>query len=77
MAKIIKLKGPIQEFTVAGGGGLFEGVLFEGGLFEGGLLTICSSRMGAYSRERASIKKAGKKEDTYPVQSHPTKSFGF
>ena len=40
MAKIIKLRGPIREFTVV-----------SGGLFKGGLLTICCSRVGAYSRE--------------------------
>ena len=42
MAKIVKLRGPIREFTVTVGG-LFK----RGG---GGLLTICSSRVGAYSR---------------------------
>ena len=52
MAKIIKLRGPVREFTVAvgacsrrGGGltdnfflgwGLFEGGFFEGDFFEGG-----------------------------------------
>ena len=41
MAKIIKLRGPIREFTVA------RGSLFGGG---GGLLSICSSRVGASSR---------------------------
>ena len=40
MPKIIKLKGPICEFTVA------VGAYSMGG----GLLTICSSRVGAYSR---------------------------
>ena len=40
MAKIIKLRGPIREFTVA------RGSLFGGG----GLLSICSSRVGASSR---------------------------
>ena len=37
--KIIKLRGPIREFTVAVGA-------YSGG----GLSTICCSRMGAYSR---------------------------
>ena len=40
MAKIIKLRGPIREFTVA------VGANSKGG----GLLKICSSRVGAYSR---------------------------
>ena len=40
MAKIIKSKGPIREFTVAVGAYSKKG----------GLLTICSSRVGAYSR---------------------------
>ena len=41
MAKIIQLRGPIREFTVA------VGAYSRGG---GGLLTICCSRVGAYSR---------------------------
>ena len=41
MAKIIKLRGPIREFMVA------VWAYSRGG---GGLLTICSSRVGAYSR---------------------------
>ena len=39
MAKIIKLRGPIREFKVA-----------VGPYSRRGLLTICSSRRGAYSR---------------------------
>ena len=39
MAKIIKLRGPLPEFTIIVG-------LIRGG----GLLTMCSSRLGAYSR---------------------------
>ena len=42
MAKIIQLRGPIREFTVA------VGAYSRGG--GGGLLTICCSRVGAYSR---------------------------
>ena len=46
MTKIIKLRDPIREYTVEVGpysrGGGVGGV---------GLLTICSSRVGAYSRE--------------------------
>ena len=41
MAKIIKFRGPIREFTVA------VGAYSRGG----DLLKICSSRVGAYSRE--------------------------
>ena len=37
MAKIIKLKGPIQEFTVAGGG-LIRGGPIRGGPIRGGLI---------------------------------------
>ena len=40
MAKLIKLRGPIREFTVA------VGAYSRGGA----LLTICSSSVGAYSR---------------------------
>ena len=40
MAKIVKLRGPIREFTVA----------VEAYSRGGGLLIICSSRVGAYSR---------------------------
>ena len=39
MAKLIRLRGPIREFTVA-----------VGAYSRGGLLTICSSSVGAYSR---------------------------
>ena len=54
MAKIIKLRGPIRRFTVAvGGGGLIRG--------GGDLLTICSSRVGAYSR--GSFSRGGQSED--------------
>ena len=42
VAKIVKLRGPVREYTVA------VGILFEGGGV--GLLTICNSRVGAYSR---------------------------
>ena len=38
MANIIKLRGPIREFTVA-----------VGAYSRGGLLKICSSRVGGYS----------------------------
>ena len=41
MAKIIQLRGPIREFTVA------VGAYSKGG---GGFLTICCSRVRAYSR---------------------------
>ena len=40
MAKIIKLRGPIREFTVS------VGAYSRGG----GLLIICSSGLGAYSK---------------------------
>ena len=40
MAKIIQLRGTLREFTVAVGAYSREG----------GLLTICCSRVGAYSR---------------------------
>ena len=46
MAKIIKVRGSIREFTVASSGGLFEG---------GRLLTICSSWVGAFSRGGGAI----------------------
>ena len=39
MAKIIKLRGSNSKIYGS-----------SGGLFEGGLLTICSARVGAYSR---------------------------
>ena len=49
MAKIITLRCPIREFTVAVG-------LIQGG---GGLLTICSSREGAYSRGKGLFEGMG------------------
>ena len=42
MAKIVKLRGTLQEYTVA-----------VGAYSRGGLLIICSSRVGTHSREGA------------------------
>ena len=49
MTKIIMLRGPIREFTVA----------VWAYLRGGGLLIICSSRVGAYSRGWGLIRGGG------------------
>ena len=48
MAKIIKLRGPIREFTEA-----------VGAYLRGGLLTICCFKVGAYWREGSFFEGGG------------------
>ena len=48
MAKIIKLRGPIQEFTIA-----------VEAYSRGGLLTIFSSKVGAYLKGGAFLRGGG------------------
>ena len=59
MAKIIKLRGSLPEFTVIVG-------LIRGG---GGLLTMCSSRLGAYSRGGGLFRGGGDNSMIYGTEA--------